>query len=673
MEIVGLPDPGDPLWRGDGSRNPDRHIDQHDRRGQHRYGYGSAPTVTYSGGGGTISTLTAHLTGTQVSSITFTGGTGFTSVPTITVAAPGANSGQTVVGTCTMSATNTVTITSSDSTTSFASDAWDQVSGDKMGTIYLFDSTAAGSVNQTFSSKVAANTPMSAGGSSTITLAQAAPSTTFDSFLLTGSVNGGASVVWRRYALANTAIAHQQLNRFAWPQAYPNSNGDAATLTVAPQVYVVYSVSGTAPFKEVPVDFTFDPVAGTILTNLPTVFSNGTSANLAIGGSQTDGIPTDIRYFAAINKGILKAIEPPDSGGPTYTGTFDSETGVHRTLYVQVRGWRDPSNNANMLVFAQEMLDSVKNVVIEGNFTYMALCEAFLTPGITITFGNANYNNPWSGTAIPLTEPELAYATAPQALAYAMNLHVSTRRAHYTAAPFLHPSQTGVMLGFGGGFAGSFSAYGGGSGASYLDHAVDIGTPGVIGGPQGGGGDFGGFGGVDLSNPEIRRARERDRHPAAARGGDWVGGPQREASPAAQAQQAAALQQGQRFAEEQRKRQDATRQKALGNAPQANAMDPQAARIKRSADAAPRAAKSSSARLAWLALSTSRDSSLRGATTGAERGIEGGTEIEKAQGQRMAETRNAGVKQGDAIEQAKLDRLKKLRDNDPQNAGGGGG
>jgi hypothetical protein len=441
------------------------------------YGYSSAPTVHYFGGGGTITGLTAHLTGNQVSSITWSSSSGFSSAPTITIDPPGVDSGQTVSGTCTMSSTTTVSITSADSTTVFASDAWDQTSTGRHGTMYLFDSTASGSINQTFAALVAANTSMSAGGTSVITLAQAAPTTTFNSFLLAGTVVGGPSIVWRRYSITNAALAHQQLNAFAWPQAYANCNGDAAVLTMAPQVYVDWSASGMTPYEEVPVGFTFDPVAGTILLNQPAVFNFGTTANLAIGGSSTDGIPTDVRYFAAINKGSLTAIEPPNSGStPTYTGTFDSETGVHRTLYVQVRGWRDPSNNASMLTFAQEMLDSVKNIVIEGSVQYMTLCEAFLVPGSTVTFGNANYNNPWSGTTIPLVEPELAWAAAPQALAYSMDLRVSTRRAHYTAAPFLHPSQTGAVLGFGlGSGEGYFSAYSGlGVGATYRDTAADV-------------------------------------------------------------------------------------------------------------------------------------------------------------------------------------------------------
>jgi hypothetical protein len=52
-------------------------------------GYTSVPTVTISGGGGSGATAVAVLSGTTVASVTVTaGGTGYTSTPTVTIAAP---------------------------------------------------------------------------------------------------------------------------------------------------------------------------------------------------------------------------------------------------------------------------------------------------------------------------------------------------------------------------------------------------------------------------------------------------------------------------------------------------------------------------------------------------------------------------------------------------------
>ena len=68
--------------------------------------YSSTPEVTISGGGGTGATATATLTGSAVSGLTITNaGTGYTSNPTLTIAAPTmGGSGSTATGTATISA-----------------------------------------------------------------------------------------------------------------------------------------------------------------------------------------------------------------------------------------------------------------------------------------------------------------------------------------------------------------------------------------------------------------------------------------------------------------------------------------------------------------------------------------------------------------------------------------
>ena len=52
------------------------------------FGYTAAPTVTLTGGGGTGGTATATITSGRVTEIAFSGGSGYTTFPTITVAAP---------------------------------------------------------------------------------------------------------------------------------------------------------------------------------------------------------------------------------------------------------------------------------------------------------------------------------------------------------------------------------------------------------------------------------------------------------------------------------------------------------------------------------------------------------------------------------------------------------
>src|SRR5262249_18526805 len=162
----------------------------------------------------------------------------------------------------------------------------------------------------------------------------------------------------------------------------PNSTGTAATLTSSPSCRVLYSSTGSPPYQETVMGITVDPDSGTVLVAQPVVLAYGTTANLTLGGSHTDGIPNDVQFFLAINNGPNKATAPADDvyGNPQYDGTVYTIEGVQRTLYVQVDGWRDPSNNAGMVSFASEILDSVKNTVVEGSIQYAGLYTTGLTP-----------------------------------------------------------------------------------------------------------------------------------------------------------------------------------------------------------------------------------------------------------------------------------------------------
>ncbi len=410
------------------------------------YGYGTtAPTVSISGGGGSGATATATLTGGKVTSISVgAAGSGYTSAPSVLLTSPG-GVGQQDVGTCTMSSTTSVTVTSADAKAAWTADYWDQTDAGRHGVLVLRSDVISG-YTQTFTARVTANTSLSAGGTSTLTLDTPAPATSYNSYQLYG-LSGGASVVYRRYKVTNAQIAAQMTNSFPYPVAYRNSDGTAATLTSTPVGTVFYAPWGSAPYEQSGIGIRCDPTSGTILTAKPTalVFS---------ADGQTPVPVDDFQVFIPVNTGALEAIEPPDSGGPVYSGTAYSALGIERTKTITVPDWRDNSNAANMLVLAAEYLDSVKDVVFEGTVPYYGLLGSALLPGVAVEIAGSGYSTPWSSTALPVVAVDLEYRERSGATSYVTTLTVSNRRAPYTGAALQRPAVTGQPFGLASGGLG---------------------------------------------------------------------------------------------------------------------------------------------------------------------------------------------------------------------------
>jgi hypothetical protein len=406
------------------------------------YGYASAPTVSITGGGGSGATATATLgsggTASRVASISVTAaGSGYTSTPTVTVAGPAV--GQQDLGTCTMPSTTSVTVTSSNPKANWIADYWDQSATGRHGVIVLRSDVITG-YTQEFTARIVANTSLSPGGTSTMTLDTPAPATSYTSYQLYGT-SGGASLVYRQYQVTNAQIAAQMTNLFPYPVAYRNSDGTAATLTSTPCGTVFYSASGNAPFEQSGIGIRVDPSSGTILTAKPTclVFSaNGTTI-----------VPVDdLQVFIPVNTGALSATYPPDSGGsPTYSGTAFSVLGIARTKTITVPDWRDSSNAANMLVLAEEFLDSVKDVVHEGTISYHGLLSSVLLAGVAVNISGNGYSTGWSSLALPVIAVDLEYRERGGATSYVTTLTFSNRRAPYSGAALQRPAMTGQPFG----------------------------------------------------------------------------------------------------------------------------------------------------------------------------------------------------------------------------------
>lgn len=352
-------------------------------------------------------------------------------------------------GTCTCPSTTTVTVTSADATLTWVSDYWDQTSTGRHGWIYLAYSAGTG-LTQYVSRPIVANTALTAGGTSTFTLGgDPLPITSYDSYQIFG-LSGGARVVWTKYSITNATIGAAMANMFVAPVPFILASGGGETLTSYPIGSVVWGGG-----QEETLAFTQDPTSSTIQFNFPTYIIAGNAA------------PTDVRALLAINKGVNQAFAPSSS---TYQGTSNTVEGLTKRLTVTVDQWRDPGNTAAMAAYAQDILDSVKDAVMDGTVKYYGFYPDALTPGISINIegndGAGPYFTGWANSTpnyissfttckgIPVVSGELEWLTGGNPNLYITTMHLSNRRARFGAGAYLRPSRTGITLG------GDFSPFG---------------------------------------------------------------------------------------------------------------------------------------------------------------------------------------------------------------------
>jgi hypothetical protein len=404
------------------------------------YGYSSTPSISFSGGGGSGAAATATLTSGKVSAITRTSaGSGYTTAPTMTLTAPGV--GQSDVGTCTMPNTTTVTVTSVDPTVLWPANYWDQSSTGHLGYVVLSSDTIT-DITQQWTARITANTSLSPGGTSNLTIDNPAPATSYTSYQIFGT-GGGASVVGRRFKVSNATQAAALQQWFPFSVAYRNANNLSAILTTSPAATVFYSASGSRPYQQLADRIAaIDPDAGTITLDKPVqlVFSS-------------DGItpiwPDDVQVFVPVATGTLTATYPPDSGGsPVYSGTSHSVDGMSETRWVTCREWTDYSNAGNMLLWAEQMHGALSETVIEGEVTYHGLLSSALVPGHAVAIDASGYTTGWEGINLPVARCTLIYNEGvTPAVSYTTVLGLSNRRAPYGGEAFMRPAQVGLPLG----------------------------------------------------------------------------------------------------------------------------------------------------------------------------------------------------------------------------------
>jgi hypothetical protein len=349
-------------------------------------------------------------------------------------------------GTCTVTDTTHILVTSSNNTVTWPANFWAQGANQAQGQVGVYADIIPG-IGQLYWARIVANTAMTAGGTSILTLDRALPAVTYNSYQIWGlSLN--SSVVWRKYKVTNAAIASAMLNFFPYAVPILTSAGNQGSLTTTPIGLVQWSNGGSAPYNTASQGITLDPVNGLIYFDRPTAL---------VFGSQTTA-PNNVMAFIPVASGSLNVIVPQVAGVPGYGGTLYTVEGVQRTKVITVRDWRDASNFSNMQTYANEVLQSLENVVVEGTVPYYGLLTTYLTVGSTgqaISIAGNGYTTGWESLSLPIVSVEIAFQSGPQGTSYAMGLHLSNRRGRFNADQFLRPNVTGAQLGgssiFGGG------------------------------------------------------------------------------------------------------------------------------------------------------------------------------------------------------------------------------
>jgi hypothetical protein len=358
---------------------------------------------------------------------------------------PGTFSAGNATGSVTVTDATHVVVTCSDATQTWAANFWGQSSSEAQGNVYLYGDSIPG-IGQYAAAKVVANTALTAGGTSTLTLDPPLTSLVYNSFKLWGLAFDG-SIVYRKYAITNTDVAAALLNYFPYPVAVQLAVvGNAAWQTSSIQGFVQVPEVGSSgpPYITGGANITVDPVGGYVYFDRPTAFIVNQAAGSYIP-------PYNVVVLLAMANGALKTIVPSPT---TFSGTLFTVEGVSRTKIITVRDWSDASNVGNMTTFATEFLESVQDVVVEGTVPYFGLLELYLVCGstgqaVSIT-GNDSvtaYDTGWEALALPVVSVELVFNCGADGTSYQTNLQLSNRRGRYTADQFLRPNILGSQLG----------------------------------------------------------------------------------------------------------------------------------------------------------------------------------------------------------------------------------
>jgi len=239
--------------------------------------------------------------------------------------------------------------------------------------------------------RVIYNSALSAGGTSYLQLDDPLPSTLFTDFTMTAGIWPG-SLTWRRYAIEKLTAEGQSVAKYAQP-AFPvpipwnNTDGTPLSFTTAGVATIYFTPDGADDQRFATCGFQVDRLNESIILDRPSVTFFGQPESLETGGVDVDGQPENIRVLLPVAISPLEAIQPPNdlSDDPVYEGTSSTEDGIDKTLYVNMPEWVSETDTGPMTLWARQILDSIKDTVVEGS-TIVYDYDPVFAPGVAVTY-----------------------------------------------------------------------------------------------------------------------------------------------------------------------------------------------------------------------------------------------------------------------------------------------
>lgn len=286
---------------------------------------------------------------------------------------------------------NWLLVNPDDNTLTWGEDDYNQSSDGLAGFLYVSREPTT-DWQDMVNRRVVYNSALTAGGTSYLQLDDPLPFNDFTKFTMVPGIWPG-SLTWRRYSVERLTAQGKSIAKYAQP-AFPvpmpwvNTDGTALAETYAAVATIYFTPDGSAEQRFATCNLAVDRKNDAIILDRPSVSFFGQPASLETGGASVDGQPENIRVLLPVSLSPLEVIEPPDvSGSPVYEGTSYTEDGVERTQFVNMADWVSDSDTAPMRLWAQQVLDSIKDTVVEGQamvYTY----EPVLHPGVRVTFSD---------------------------------------------------------------------------------------------------------------------------------------------------------------------------------------------------------------------------------------------------------------------------------------------
>jgi hypothetical protein len=310
--------------------------------------------------------------------------------------------------------------------------------------ITLIEDAASGSIQYQITRRIVANTALTVGGTSVLTLdIDLPPLPGFNRAIIVGVAGG--SHVHRRYRFSTTRqeAARRIVRRFPFPVSTGSlgTGNQGAITTSVPFGWNVRGASDwyTGQAFALQFDIYTDPSDGLvkIIAAEPTCRPWTQQSDLEIGGDAVTK-PDDVRVFVPVSKGALEVRVPPADAVPAYEGRAYSTHGLEYTQTIDLDGWLYVGDEGQATAFAQDLLDSLKDPVVTGNLEILGFDrDAVNAGGIeSITLAAVPefdaLDADIAGIPLPVHSVELRWNTAPgNAMTFTTTLNVSNRTFPY--------------------------------------------------------------------------------------------------------------------------------------------------------------------------------------------------------------------------------------------------